>query len=158
MLLTKFPLFLREVICPQQLQSEDPLAANLLFKDRHFLRVALRVPGRAPVEVAIGAGLAGNPFGAVPLVVVPTLLREQCFALSSILQDGFFDESSGRSLAGAALGMGDPPEVSGPLARGALCNLAGFVSEDVLAAMLGFKDRRFYPELLFLYLAASSWT
>ena len=81
----KFPLLLREVICPRQLQSVDPLAANLLFEDRHFLRVALRVLGRAPVEVAVDAGLAGNPPGEVLLVVVPTLLREQCFAVSQVL-------------------------------------------------------------------------
>ena len=66
MVLLEFPLFLREVLCatlPLQLLSEDLLATNLLFKDRLFSGVSLRVPGRALLEVAIAGGLAGNALG-----------------------------------------------------------------------------------------------
>ena len=129
--LLKFPLFLREVLCatlPLQLLSEDSLAAYLVIKDRHFLGVALPVPGRALLELAIATDLAGNPLGCVLLVVVLTLLHEQCFAVHLIMQEGLLGESSWRSVAGAGLGMGGPPEVSALLARGALCNLAAAVA------------------------------
>ena len=148
--LLKFPLFLHEVLCaalPLQLLSEDSRAAYLVIKDRHFLGVALPVPGRALLELAIATDLAGNPLGCFLLVVVLTLLHEQCFAVPLILQEGLMDESLGLAvLLSRELLLVQVLLLKFPLVlHEVLCATLPLhlLSEDLLAANLLFKDRLF---------------